>query len=128
MTTLTEAASSVALATTARWRELGSDAHVCHQGVAIGDLGFPQQWPKTAPAAVVVSDANTVECVVDSATDWIGVCTFVSDLQESGWYVTVLTPLAVLGSAHQGLRGTQAKLQGYWTRENEIMFSPVELA
>jgi hypothetical protein len=70
-----------------------------------------------------------IECVVSEETDWALVRNEVTNIINLGWMVTVLTPLSEIGAAHEGLRGSSARLQGWWQRAgHDMKFSRMEIA
>jgi hypothetical protein len=78
--------------------------------------------------AVVLRHAYAVECIVTTAPNWHLLQENVTALIHRGWMVTVVTPLSSMGHAHEELRGTAARIQGWWTRESDYLFSPQEIA
>ncbi|MFF9564359.1 hypothetical protein ACF1AJ_13530 [Leifsonia sp. NPDC014704] len=120
--------ASVAREACSRWRAVGEETEVIKWADLVGELGLTACGARNIPEAILVRRTNSVECLVEDHADWREVCVGVSALVERGWDVTVLAPIEALGVAHVGLRGTAARIQGWWSREKLVRFSPVELA
>ncbi|WP_345761681.1 hypothetical protein [Diaminobutyricibacter sp. McL0608] len=111
-----------------RWRAAGEETEVVTWESLVKQFGLADCGASNICEAIIVRRTNSVECIIQDRPDWRGVCVGVNALTDRGWDVTVLAPLAALGTAHEGLRGTAARIQGWWTREAAMRFSPVEMA
>lgn len=127
--TLMTAIDSVAQSVVLRWRTLGHPATVVPwEEVDVGGGHF-ECGDRAIVEAVVVPSTNVIECVVSESADWSLVLAQVRGVIDLGWTVVVLAPLPEMGAAHEGLRGSSARLQGWWLRTGDDMhFSRMEIA
>lgn len=102
-----------------RWKDVGENAALVRWGDLQLHLGLKKSSTRGILQAVVVWHLQKIECVVAPDPDWQDVQIGVGSLLQNGWTVTVLAPLNSLGSAHAGLGGTAASLQGWWSREDD---------
>ena len=79
-----------------------------------------------AVRAVVGSADRAVEVVLDSDVDAASIASAAWALNAKGFTTTVLVSLDRLGEAHDGLRGTPCRLQGWWTVEGSVVFGAFE--
>jgi hypothetical protein len=121
--------TDIGLAVCERWKDIGEEADLISWTSLAGRLGFDGIADKGIDQAVLIPHALRVECVLTSTPDWEDVYRSVHKLLDEGWGVTVLAPLASLGSAHESLSGLAATLQGWWMRnDHELHFSTEEIA
>ena len=76
--------------------------------------------------AVVGGADRIVEIVLDSDVDAGALASATWALATKGFSTVVLVSLDRLGQAHEGLRGTPCRLQGWWTFEGEVVFGAFE--
>jgi len=76
--------------------------------------------------AVVGGADRTVEIVLDSDVDAGALASAAWALTAKGFSTVVLVSLDRLGEAHEGLRGTPCRLQGWWTTEDAVVFGAFE--
>ena len=76
--------------------------------------------------AVVGGADRTVEIVLDSDVDAGALASAAWALTAKGFSTVVLVSLDRLGEAHEGLRGTPCRLQGWWTFEDAVVFGAFE--
>lgn len=76
--------------------------------------------------AVVGAAERTVEIVLDAEVDAAAAAPAVWSLFAKGFQPIVLISLDRLGEAHEGLRGTPCRLQGWWLREEAVVFGAFE--
>ena len=127
--TLMSAIDSVANSAVSRWRTVGYSATVLSWNEMSESVGLFRSGSGSIVEAVVVPSTKVIECVVSEETDWALVLSQVTEVINLGWTVTVLAPLNEMGAAHEGLRGSNARLQGWWQRAgHEMNFSRTELA
>ncbi|WP_312099862.1 hypothetical protein [Corynebacterium dentalis] len=119
----------IGLAVCERWKDIGSSADLLSWASLAGRLGFDEIVCQGIEQAVIIPRAVRIECVVTGKPDWENVYRSVHRLLDEGWGVTVLAPLASLGTAHESLSGLAATLQGWWIRnDHELRFSTEEIA
>jgi hypothetical protein len=127
--TLMSAIDSVANSALSRWRTVGHSATVLSWEEMSESVCSLTCVSGAIVEAVVVPSTRVIECVVAEETDWALVRSQVTEVINLGWMVTVLAPLNEMGAAHEGLRGSNARLQGWWQRAgHEMNFSRMELA
>jgi hypothetical protein len=120
---------SVAQSALSRWTNVGHSATVVSWGEMSESTGPLVHDSGSIVEAVVVPSSMIIECVVSEETDWALVRNEVTNIINLGWMVTVLTPLSEIGAAHEGLRGSSARLQGWWQRAgHDMKFSRMEIA
>lgn len=123
------AIDSVANSALSRWITVGYSATVVPWEEVGAGAGEFKCGGGAIVEAVVVPSTNVIECIVPEKTDWALVFDQVSVAINVGWTVTVLTPLNEMGAAHEGLRGSHARLQGWWQRAGrETCFGRIEVA
>lgn len=123
------AIDSVASSALSHWMTLGHSATVVPWDEVDGGNGRYECSDKAIVEAVVVPSTKVIECVVSESADWALVLTQVRGVIDLGWSVIVLAPLSEMGAAHEGLRGSSARLQGWWRRAGDDMhFSRIEIA
>ncbi len=121
------AIDSVASSALSRWMTLGHPATVVPWEEVNQSIDHVEC--RAIVEAVVVPSTKVIECVVSESADWELVLTQVRGVIDRGWTVTVLAPLSEMGAAHEGLRGSNARLQGWWLRAgHEMHFSRLEIA
>jgi hypothetical protein len=121
--------TDIGLAVCERWKDVGANADLISGTSLAGRLGFDEIAGQGIDQAVIIPRALRIECVVTGTPDWEDVYRSVHRLLDEGWGVTVLAPLASLGTAHESLSGLAATLQGWWIRNNhELHFSTEEIA
>ena len=76
--------------------------------------------------AVVGGADRTVEIVLDSDVDAGALASATWALTAKGFSSVVLVSLDRLGEAHEGLRGTPCRLQGWWSIEEAVVFGAFE--
>jgi hypothetical protein len=76
--------------------------------------------------AVVGSNDRTAEIILDAEVDAAAVAPAVWSLSHQGYAPVVLVSLDRLGAAHEGLRGTPCRLQGWWTSNEVVVFGAAE--
>jgi hypothetical protein len=77
--------------------------------------------------AVVGSAERTVEIVLDADVDAGAVAPATWVLAGKGYAIVVLVGLDRLGEAHEGLRGTPCRLQGWWMSGDGVAFGSFEM-
>lgn len=123
------AINSVASSALSRWMTVGHSATVVSWDEMSESVGPFECGSGAIVEAVVVPSTNVIECVVSEGTDWALVLSQVNEVINLGWTVTVLAPLNEMGAAHEGLRGSSARLQGWWQRAgHEMNFGRMEIA
>ena len=76
--------------------------------------------------AVVGGGDRTVEIVLDSDVDAGALASATWALTAKGFSTIVLVSIDRIGEAHEGLRGTPCRLQGWWTIEDSVVFGAFE--
>ena len=76
--------------------------------------------------AIVGSNDHTVEIILDAGIDPSTVAPAVWSLSRKGYQPVILVSLDQLGYAHDGLRGTPCKLQGWWISNEAVVFGASE--
>jgi len=118
---------SVAKVVCDRWQKVGQSAELLSWVDLRSHLGLESSSTRGIIQTVVVWHLHRIECIVAANPDWQEVQAGVGRLTEVGWRVTILAPLANLGSAHNDLVGSTACVQGWWTRgNNEFHFTREE--
>jgi hypothetical protein len=121
--------TDIGLAVCERWKDVGASADLCSWPSLAGRLGFDGFVGQGIEQAIIIPRALRIECVVTAKPDWEDVYRSVHRLLGEGWGVTVVAPLASLGTAHESLSGLAATLQGWWIRnDHELHFSTEEIA
>lgn len=118
--------TAVASAACERWRLNGDEATLTRWSRLAESVGVKPDRDEVAEA-ILVPTAQSIECVLDAAPNWRDLRTQIEAIVESGWTVTILTPLKVMGAAHANLQGCSAALQGWWSSEDRALhFSRIE--
>ena len=76
--------------------------------------------------AVVGSADRTVEIALDSDVDAGALASAAWALTAKGFSTVVLVSIDRIGEAHEGLRGTPCRLQGWWATEDAVVFGAFE--
>ena len=76
--------------------------------------------------AVVGGGVRTVEIVLDSDVYAGALDSATWALTAMGFSTIVLVSIVRIGEAHEGLRGTPCRLQGWWTIEDSVVFGAFE--
>jgi hypothetical protein len=76
--------------------------------------------------AVVGAADRTVEILLDSDVAAAALAPAAWTLAAKGFRPVVLISLDRLGEAHDGLRGTPARLQGWWSGSESVSFGAFE--
>ncbi|MEN8235235.1 MAG: hypothetical protein ABFR89_09980 [Actinomycetota bacterium] len=76
--------------------------------------------------AVVGAADRTVEIVLDADVAAASLAPAAWSLTAKGFQPIVLVSLDRLGEAHEGLRGTPARLQGWWSSGDSVAFGAFE--
>ncbi|WP_143757224.1 hypothetical protein [Clavibacter michiganensis] len=120
---------SVAQSALSRWKSVGHSATVMSWGEMSESVGPLACDNGAIIEAVVVPFPKVIEVVIAQEADWGLVLDEVTEVINLGWMVTVLAPLNEMGAAHEGLRGSSARLQGWWLRAGRDMnFGRMEIA
>ncbi|MGB8652869.1 MAG: hypothetical protein WCD35_19660 [Mycobacteriales bacterium] len=97
------------------WDELLSQISLAHPRAALSHS-----------RVAMVGGARTLECVFDDQDELEDARQVMADLVTNGWSVNVLLPVALMGTAHDVLRGMTMKLHGAWCSEETIYFTSAE--
>jgi hypothetical protein len=120
---------NIGLAVCERWKDIGENADLVSWCSLVDRLGLDDLADQGISQAVLIPHALRIECVLTPTPNWEEVYRGVHTLLNKGWGVTVLAPLASLGTAHATLSGLTATLQGWWVRnDRELHFSTEEIA
>lgn len=127
--TVMTAVDSVANSALARWKSVGHFAAVVPWAEVREKAGIFDCCGEAIVEAVVVPSTKVIECIVQENPDWALVLNQIYEVSNLGWTITVLAPLSEMGAAHEGLRGSGARLQGWWQRAgHEVSFGRMEIA
>lgn len=102
----------------ARCHDLAVQMPLVELGTMPSDLGTLR--------AIVGSNDHTVEIILDAGIDPAAVAPAVWVLSDKGYQPVVLVSLDRLGQAHDGLRGTPCRLQGWWVSNGIVVFGAPE--
>ena len=76
----------------------------------------------------VAGERRAVEIVLDDTVDAGCLMSPIWSLDQRGWNVTVLVPLAQMGEAHSSLRGVPCMLQPWWkVLTGDVVFGSPEI-
>lgn len=76
----------------------------------------------------VAGERRAVEIVLDDTVDAGCLMSPIWSLDQRGWNVTVLVPLAQMGEAHSSLRGVPCMLQPWWKLlTGDVVFGSLEI-
>lgn len=101
-----------------RRRDLAAEMPLAELLKVPSDLG--------ALRAVVGAADHTVEIVLDADVAAGSLAPAAWSLAAKGFQPIVLVSLERLGEAHEGLRGTPVRLQGWWTNGDSVAFGAFE--
>ncbi|GBE24423.1 MAG TPA: hypothetical protein ENG98_04270 [Actinobacteria bacterium] len=75
----------------------------------------------------VAGERRAVEIVLDDTVSADHLTAPIWSLDQRGWNVTVLVPLAQMGDAHTSLRGVPCTLQPWWRMNSgDVVFGSLE--
>jgi hypothetical protein len=113
------------------WRAAGIDAALTTwgdvlpaAGATVPDpygLGALAPLPTGVEAVTVIPELRRVECLVDSSVDYDALRRSLASLTGAEWTACVLTALGRMARAHEELRGTPVRLQGWWRDEDSAV-------
>ena len=75
---------------------------------------------------VVATRQRIVEIVIDDGRDIAPLVPSAWYLDDQGWDVTVLAPLALMGDTHRLLRGAPIALQPWWIDDDHVLYGAFE--
>lgn len=93
-------------------------------GAAVPDpyaLGASAFHPDGVEAVTVIPGLRRIECLVDDSVDYESLWKSLRGLTSAEWTACVLTSLPAMATAHEELRGTPVRLQGWWRDEHRAV-------
>jgi hypothetical protein len=89
-------------------------------GVAVPDP-YALGHPAGVQAVTVIPELRRIECLVGDSVDYGSLWKSLRSLTSAEWTACVLTSLGRMATAHEELRGTPVRLQGWWRGEDRAV-------